>query len=387
MKFVWLLTTTLLLISSWLSAGVGGNDKELILVIEVTRHGARTPIGPEDTWLNKTWDLGIGQLTNTGERQQYLNGVKLRKIYIDETGFLPTTFNPKYIYVRSTDFNRTIMSALSQIQGLYPLEAGLSFTSSSEIEAAVPPFPIADSAADIVNSNDVLPSRPTLIPVHVEQRKYEFLLRGYDSLVCPVMKEYKEEGKEEADENSKKKLQPLYDELSLKFNVPKEKLNIADAEHYIDSYVMAKVDGKSFDNDLSISSQSLISIYYKYLFYNGIYAFEKAAKLTTSTFMQFLSSNVRSKIKAYNGDVSASEFHKNIRFILLSAHDTTVAGLISVVGLGNEQTEITPLASMLLIEVFKRNGSLFVSWNYNGQRLRLGNNWNAEGNFNNWAVS
>ena len=166
-------------------------DKELILVIELTRHGARSPAKGSYSWLNQTWESGVAQLTSSGERQQYLNGVKLRKMYIDETDFLPTTFNPKYIYVRSTDFNRTIMSALSQIQGLYPLEAGLSFTSSSEIEAAVPPFPITNSAADIVNSNDVLPSRPTFIPIHIIQRNNEFLLRGYDNKVCPGVAKYK----------------------------------------------------------------------------------------------------------------------------------------------------------------------------------------------------
>ena len=173
MKATWLLIASFIWYSIWINTFSYGqtisntNNKELILVIEVTRHGARSPIGPPDTWLNTTWDIGPGQLTNIGERQQYLNGAKLRKMYIEDAQFLPDQFDPKYFYVKSSDFNRTVMSAISQMQGLYPLEKGLAFSSNNEKQQAMPPFPITEPN-DFVNSDDVLPSRATTVPVHVQ---------------------------------------------------------------------------------------------------------------------------------------------------------------------------------------------------------------------------
>lgn len=54
----------------------------------------------------------------------YLIGSELRNNLIDETGFLDLEFNIQQIYVRSTPVNRTIMSAHSQLLGLYPPGSG-----------------------------------------------------------------------------------------------------------------------------------------------------------------------------------------------------------------------------------------------------------------------
>ena len=106
----------------------------------------------------------------------------------------------------------------------------------------------------------------------------------------------------------------------------------------------------------------------------------KTSRLAASTFMQYLNVNIRAKINACNGDQNVSDFHKNIKFILLSAHDTTIAGFLTAVGQGKSQTTIPPLASMLLIEVYKKNQDFFLSWNYNGEYLNINDNCNSEGN-------
>jgi hypothetical protein len=46
-------------------------------------------------------------------------GRQMRKYLVEEKGLLSSEFNPNEVYVRSTDVNRTINSALSQIQGLF----------------------------------------------------------------------------------------------------------------------------------------------------------------------------------------------------------------------------------------------------------------------------
>jgi hypothetical protein len=65
-----------------------------------------------------------GELSPTGIRQHYYLGNQLRKEYIEDQKFLSEVYNHNEIYVLSTDVNRTIMSAYSQLAGLYPIPTG-----------------------------------------------------------------------------------------------------------------------------------------------------------------------------------------------------------------------------------------------------------------------
>jgi len=79
-----------------------------VLVVEVSRHGAREPhyIYP--------WAAGANfehpeELTRHGEEQHFELGQFVRKHYED---FLPATYNPFDIYTQTTYHNRTFVSAL-----------------------------------------------------------------------------------------------------------------------------------------------------------------------------------------------------------------------------------------------------------------------------------
>ena len=45
--------------------------------------------------------------------QQFVLGKKLRHRYVDQLGFMDGKFHMDQIYVRSTDYNRTLLSAIS----------------------------------------------------------------------------------------------------------------------------------------------------------------------------------------------------------------------------------------------------------------------------------
>lgn len=93
---------------------------ELKFVAVFIRHGARSPQFQIPELDSKTsWDRGYGQLTPSGQRQLYLLGKMFRKYYVDDLSFLSTNYNKSEIYVQSTAFERTIMSAESFLQGLY----------------------------------------------------------------------------------------------------------------------------------------------------------------------------------------------------------------------------------------------------------------------------
>ncbi|EYC41917.1 hypothetical protein Y032_0551g3325 [Ancylostoma ceylanicum] len=96
---------------------------ELILVQGIWRHGDRSPTKtfPTDPFQDGNWTFGgggFGQLSPIGMKQHMNLGKLLRSTYVD-SGFLAQRYSSKEIYIRSTDKNRTIISAMSNLLGMY----------------------------------------------------------------------------------------------------------------------------------------------------------------------------------------------------------------------------------------------------------------------------
>ncbi|KRZ80719.1 Lysosomal acid phosphatase [Trichinella papuae] len=98
-------------------------ERQLIFVHVMWRHGARAPLTLFPSEYDQTiqnWPNGLGELTSLGISQQFQLGTFLRQRY--------EKLIPKYksdaIYIRSTDSNRTIMSAMANLAGMFPPESG-----------------------------------------------------------------------------------------------------------------------------------------------------------------------------------------------------------------------------------------------------------------------
>ncbi|KRZ52677.1 Methionine--tRNA ligase, mitochondrial [Trichinella nativa] len=92
---------------------------ELIVGELIWRHGHRTPIYliPSDVENNaSTWNIGLGELTKLGMRQCYELGQMLGKRYIEQYPLFKSSILNE-IYIRSSDTNRTLMSAASVMAG------------------------------------------------------------------------------------------------------------------------------------------------------------------------------------------------------------------------------------------------------------------------------
>jgi Histidine phosphatase superfamily (branch 2) len=83
---------------------------DTVFLTELTRHGARSPISNITKYIQRAWieRYGKGELTGVGMRQHYTLGLNMALKY--KNLFADITHSEIY-YVRSTDVNRTMMSA------------------------------------------------------------------------------------------------------------------------------------------------------------------------------------------------------------------------------------------------------------------------------------
>jgi len=131
---------------------------QLIISQLIWRHGDRAPVQtyPGDKYGIEYWPEGWGQLTNLGKQQQFALGQWLRARY---SKFLSTTFNVSDVYIKSSDVDRTLMSAEANLAGLF-----------------------APVGSQVWNKN--LLWQP--IPVHTVNVTYDYLISGGVPANCPA---------------------------------------------------------------------------------------------------------------------------------------------------------------------------------------------------------
>lgn len=124
-------------------------QETLVFALDLIRHGDRTPllVVPKAP---HTWPEGRGQLTAIGMQQEWQRGVEFRKKYVDQYHLLPARLQNDTIYVFSTDFDRTLMSAEAVLLGLYPLGTGPLLPGSNKpaLPGAYAPVPIHTKPVD-----------------------------------------------------------------------------------------------------------------------------------------------------------------------------------------------------------------------------------------------
>jgi len=154
-----------------------------VLVFLITRHGARTPydIKEQNEGFSDKWPTGRTALTPVGERQHYLIGSKIREKYIKELHLLNEKYDPRELHIISTDYNRTIMSGISETFGLYK-EPSAKLTEEQQ-KHALPPFHVKNQEQILEDLGDT-PTKSGLqhVPIHVSFEIEKFL-KGCDTAI------------------------------------------------------------------------------------------------------------------------------------------------------------------------------------------------------------
>jgi len=127
----------------------------------ILRHGSRENTNDSSSDLHAR----DGKLTIRGRHQHFVLGGYLRQLYIEgattKIDGIDTVFNEDQTIVRSTDFERTLISAQSLLLGLYPPVNQTIQTSNGDVFSS--PFDIQ------------------LVPIHTVRSEDDALLRGFDS--------------------------------------------------------------------------------------------------------------------------------------------------------------------------------------------------------------
>jgi hypothetical protein len=109
-----------LLLSFFLIFFIPNRFSKLIGVVEIIRHGARTPRNFLQSSARTFFGSRKAQLTLNGFRQHVLLGRWLRKQYVYKHNLLSRELNTNEVLVFSSPRQRTIFSATAHLMGLFP---------------------------------------------------------------------------------------------------------------------------------------------------------------------------------------------------------------------------------------------------------------------------
>ncbi|KAK6621682.1 hypothetical protein RUM44_001489 [Polyplax serrata] len=293
----------------------------LFFSLQLYRHGDRTPINPypNDPYKNNSfWPVPWGELTDAGKRGHFELGKWLRETYKD---LLPRKYHSKDIHIRSTDVDRTLMSAYSNLAGLY--------------------LPDKDS-----NWNPNVLWDP--IPVHTVPETLDRVVAG--KAWCPKYAREKKsilknEFFQKIDEENKKLYEYLSQESGAKVT------NVIDVFDIYDTLFIEE----RFKFKLP---QWTNKVYPEPLKRLGSFSFmipcftREMARLKMGPLFAEILGNMNKKIK---GNLTQKAW-------MYSAHDTTVADFLQALGIF--QPHSPPYLSLILVEMLKKNNEYFVTIQY-----------------------
>ncbi|CAJ0576413.1 unnamed protein product, partial [Mesorhabditis spiculigera] len=299
-------------------------DKSLQLVQVIWRHGDRSPTTTcatdpiqDDQWI--FGGGGWGQLSPIGMQQHVELGVKLRKRYID-TGFLSPHYRADEVYFRSTDLNRTLLSAISNTIGMYGQGSAVK-----GIWGNIPDFG--------PDSNYTWPAFYIPIPIHTTVNPTDFC--GNPDAKCPRHEHLRKMAEETPDfvallndENNKK----IFALLTEKCGKP---YNYENLWEVVDAFFIERAYNKTnpawMTDDLYVDLFDLNNQVQDFVNgigippVNGLDLSAEIRRIRSGAMFNLFNDHISQKrdCVAKTG-VNCSQWMKGLKYFVYSAHDTTL---------------------------------------------------------------
>lgn len=332
---------------------------KLLFVAELCRHGDRSPLYefPSDALPMSRWPEGRGQLTAIGQRAQYDLGARLRARYVD-TGFLSESYSHDELYARSTDVDRTLMSAMCQLTGLYPPGTA----SDVDVRVKFGKDPLHEDEGG-------LPHRFQPFPIHTESSTSETLLSPGAN--CPRHQQLMVQKFSSAEYSRKTQDEANFIQLIAKITkVPNpQAFSLYDVWHAADTWTCFNAHSVPLPEQVTpevLSHARNISDWILEFVNTGLEVHRLRSGLILNNIREYLA---MAALRDARRLPPAFET-KAKKFVLYSAHDTTVAATLAALRVFDGK--YPPYNSTLIWELYKfSNGSLFVRIEYNNQPLVL----------------
>jgi hypothetical protein len=319
-------------------------EKKILFIFEHSRHGIKTPSYLNDSSnlrdiFGQEW-IGLKELTRGGSRMEYLLGVYLKNYY---NNFFSEKYNPDEIYIMSSDSNRTVESALAQIQGIYQnnvLDIGLT---NYQINRSIPYFfenKLTPEFEDFLESieNYSLPYNIQIPPIHSIDDRYH-IYRISENENCEPYNYIKDDNlKKTVVKNFINNFNYTFGEHLLK------KLNISDKNYFIninnidivcDNFLSNYEIGNKL-NDI-FEEEKYIDFYdecieyftlkYKEIHIQGIKKNNIVGLITQSQIMRIILNYMK---KRYDLSKKGKEYEDLIingspKYVMLKGHDFTIS--------------------------------------------------------------
>jgi acid phosphatase len=341
------------------------SSSELRFVFEMFRHGARGPWTGVDANNNdifgEYWS-SPGELTGVGMRQHYLLGHRNRIRY---QGYLSSSYSGNEIYVVSTDYNRTIMSAYSQLQGLYPNGTGPILT-QSQISIALPPVNNTDFLPEQEKlASNALPNQMQVLPIHIfDLNAHRTSL--FDKKNCPgVIPYYDKNMQSSVFTDALNKFNSTWGEkLSIAFNIsdPKHFTKYDDVYSICDTFISDYTEGKNLTKltnvgiDLEAFNKTAFEFMYVDIINLGFSDEKSIVPKVAMSPIGFDVINWMDKRVDYDSKNIGYLGYGSNKLVMYSAHDTTMAAMQVYLKSIFNQTELyyTPFASSIFFELYRR---------------------------------
>lgn len=355
------------------------NSNELLCVIQISRHGARTA----RTFTSKVLSDIFGNemiLTPNGFRQHMLLGQYIRNKYTIEAKFLKSTYSKDQFELYTTPLQRTINSALGFISGLYP--------------NSVVKMEYEDNTTDIF-TNDTIPIDMTNykdqlnineVPIKVISKKNDIFHRNDCKYKGEKLKNLIASEHKDIFDINHSNLTECAVELGKFMNVDPSHSDDIDngvylnkLEKYLQSFLYhygKTLDDESFNKDFSQAiKMKLINQKYGFRLFDSKYM-----KMLTSEIFEMILGKFESSIR--------NPFERKL-FVYLS-HDSTLMNLLTNLFQTEELRHYTqlavnnqtiyemifpPYASVIMFELYQskqKHNNYYVNINLNGNSLNKG---------------
>lgn len=322
-------------------------DDKLVFVLTHFRHGARAPQKYYNDklhldFIKEKWDRP-GELTGVGQRMHYLLGLRNRERYVDKYRFLSPKFDPHEILIYSTKFNRTLLSAASQLQGLYPVETGELLITDKQKELAVPMVNLSSEIItkqeDLDTQNFALPNQISLAPIRmINDNERKAII--YDIPKCL----FRRDEMREKNFANLKSLQDIvnrfnteYADKIKKMYDNKDKYDIHFIDNFCDAFVAGTTEDKEMkeirETDVDMDNLIYYCIDFNTLNFRDWISGDKERTLATMEssklmreFIYYMNQRVEADIKGTNITAELQDYSRP-KMLMISGHDTTVSAV------------------------------------------------------------